>query len=772
MKFYYLINQMLAQKGANAIKIISVAVGLLVSCLIFIRLAYNYSYDTCFKDYDRLYQVFMSYQINGDKLGPFESCVGKLSGGIYEDLNQYVEASCNIYRGGGGNLFDGETRLDVKQIGSDSLFFDTMGIPVIAGQPKSDLAMPNVIYLSESLARKLYGDGEAIGRTLSLDMKTSLTVKGIFKDLPENISVYPFDVVISMSTFPWQIKHRFLWYGADNWPTYLRLREGCDISDAELNRQLNEMFHSYAPDTDEVKMTIIAAPIRDTFLGYDNVKKMNLVMWVLGVSLLLMTTLNYVLITIASLSRRAKGIGVHKCSGAGSWSIMGMFLDETALILFCSLILMGVMLIVFEPFIEEVIALNISQVLSPSSLWVSAAILAFFFVVGGVLPGRLYAKIPVTQVFRRFTDRNSAWKRSLLFVQIGGVAFIAGLLALVSVQYSDVINHEQGFEYKDKACFHIPSFGDSVRAEAFFSEIKSLPYVNEVTWSVANPLRSEYSGDNVSDAAGNLLFNTRIEWADADFIKVMGITLLQGSHEFHVGDMVVNETFAKRMGWGDNAVGQHTEKVSDYRMNIAAVMKDYSVGDVNQEITPVIICINDWMFGYCYVALKEPFDDNYKKLESYMEDNYSKYDLELTTMEKVHDENYMSVLLFRNSAIVTAVALMFIALMGLIGFARDEVERRRKEIAIRKVNGAESFSVIALISGDVLKIAVPAAAIGTVLTWYVGKLWLENFSVRADNILALYLLTAIIVLALVLCCVVCVTWRVANENPVTQLKSE
>lgn len=771
MKFYYLINQMLAQKGANAVKIISVSVGLLVSCLIFIRLAYNYSYDTCFKDYDRLYQVFMTCEANGEKIGPFESCVGKLSGGIYGELNQYVEASCNIYRGGGGDLFDGETRLEVDKIGSDSLFFDTMGIPVISGQPKSDLAMPNVIYLSESIARELYGDEEAIGRTMSLDKETSLTVKGIFKDVPENISVYPFEAVISMNTFPQLIERRFLWNGADSWPTYLRLREGCDISETELNRQLNEMFHSHVPDTDDLKMTIIAAPIRDTYLGYENVKKMNLVMWVLGVSLLLMTTLNYVLITIASLSRRAKGIGVHKCSGAGSWSIMGMFLGETALILFCSLIIMGVMLIVFEPFIEEIIDLSISQFLSPSRLWVSVMTLAFFFVIGGVLPGRLYAKIPVTQVFRRFTDRNSAWKRSLLFVQIGGVAFIAGLLALVAVQYSDVINHEQGFEYKDKACFNIPSLGDGDKAEAFLSEIKSLPYVDEVTWSMANPLRG-YSGEFVSDAAGNLLFNTRIEWADADFIKVMGITLLHGSNEFRNGDMVVNETFAKRMGWRDNAIGQHTEKVSGGQLNIVAVMKDFSVGDVNQEIPPVMLCITDWRFGRCYVALKEPFDDNYKKLASYLEKNYSRYYLGVTPMAKIHDDIYKSVLLFRNSAIVTAVALMFIALMGLIGFARDEVERRRKEIAIRKVNGAEAFSVVALIAGDVLKIAVPAAVIGTVLTWYVGTLWLENFSVRADNILALYFLTAIIVIALVLCCVVCVTWRVANENPVTQLKSE
>ena len=121
---------------------------------------------------------------------------------------------------------------------------------------------------------------------------------------------------------------------------------------------------------------------------------------------------------------------------------------------------------------------------------------------------------------------------------------------------------------------------------------------------------------------------------------------------------------------------------------------------------------------------------------------------------------------------VTAVALIFIALMGLIGFTRDEVERRRKEIAVRKVNGASSLSIVGLITGDVFKVAVPSTIIGTLLAWYVGHLWLENFKITADNIWAYYMLSAVIVLMLVTLCVVSVTWRVANENPVTQLKSE
>lgn len=771
MNLYYIFRTMLAQKGANAIKIISVAVGLLVSCVIFTRLEYNYSYDTCFKDYDRLYQVWMTYDINGEKLGPFSSCVGKLSGGIYDELSEYVEASTNIYSRPSADLFDGDSRLELDLLASDSLFFETMGIEVLAGQPKYDLALPNVIYLSESVAKKLYGDEDAIGRTLMMDKETSITVKGIFKDVPENITLQQFNAVLSFPTFPQQINRRFRWEGADSWPTYLRLRKDVSLSSAELNKLLDDMYHQHVSDTDEVKTYVLAAPIRDTFLDMDEVKKMNLVMWVLGISLLLMTTLNYVLLTIASLSRRAKGIGVHKCSGATGLTVMGMFLGETLVILFLALLVMIALLFTFEPLIHDTINLTIPEMLSPSRIWVSCLILLFFFLVGGLLPGRLFSKIPVTQVFRRFTDKNSAWKRSLLFIQIGGVSFVSGLLATVAVQYYDILHHDLGFDYSDTVCMSIPSMKKDARRDIFLGGLRNLPYVEDVTWANSNPLWG-FSGDMVYDGKDKLLFNTRIEWVGDDYVKFMKMTLLQGKLEMKPGDFVVNETFVKSMGWGDNALGRHIEKVSSDTLNVVAVIKDFSVGSLTEEIHPVVLEVSDFYNGRAFVRLKQPFDENYAKLNEYINETYPDAELYLQPMAKIHENSYQDVLMFRNAAIITAIALILISLMGLIGFTKDEVERRRKEIAVRKVNGAEASSIISLICGDIMKIAIPATIIGTLAAWYIGALWMENFRATADNIWAYYLLTALIVLLLVMACVISVTWRVANENPVDQLKAE
>ncbi|MDE7144789.1 MAG: FtsX-like permease family protein, partial [Duncaniella sp.] len=172
------------------------------------------------------------------------------------------------------------------------------------------------------------------------------------------------------------------------------------------------------------------------------------------------------------------------------------------------------------------------------------------------------------------------------------------------------------------------------------------------------------------------------------------------------------------------------------------------------------------------MKLSEPFDKNYRKLDKFLSDNFPACDFKLDTMERRTRDLYKELYTNRNSALVSTIALVFIALMGLLGFTADEVERRRKEIAIRKVNGATSATVISLICGDVLKVSVPAVVIGTAIAWYVGSLWIQEFTVRVEYLPVYFILSAVSILAFVVICVALVTRRVANENPVNQLKSE
>lgn len=774
MKLYCIIHSMLAQKGANAIKIISVAVGLLVSCLIFSRLAYNYSFDTCFSGADRLYQVKMEYVTNGVKIGPFQTCVGKLSGAINDEMAAYAASSTQLYYEV-GNLLNGNQLLDVLTVATDSMFFDTMGIETLSGHPRHDLARPGTVFISESLARRLYGDDDPAGRALSIDGVTQLTVSGVFSDLPQNVSLIRFDAVIALLNMPEILEKRYFWEGGDCYLTYFRLRDDCPLDERGVNAELNKMYQAHVPDSDRHKSKAIAMPIRKVHLANDEVRRMNVVMWALGLSLLLMTVLNYVLITIASLSRRAKSVGVHKCSGASAADILVMFIGETVVVLLLAAVVMAMMMLALEPVVKEIIGLDAAQLLSPPRLWIYAAVFAFFIAVGGVMPARVFAKIPVTRVFRRFNERNGLWKRGLLFIQIAGVAFVMGLLAMVSAQYNDVMNYDGGFVYGDRVKLNRPPEDGprDIINDPFLNGLKAQPFVESVTWGCANPIHGNYSGEYVKDAAGNPLFNTRIDWVDASWVDFFEVPLAAGTRDFRKGDVIVNETFARRMGWTDNAVGLHAESIENNGpLRVKAVVKDFLIGNLTDEPQPLALVVSDWLGFETFVTLKEPFDVNLRKLEAYVKQAYPTADLSLASMREMHDASYRDVLMFRNSVLATVIALMFIAVMGMTGFTRDEVERRRKEVAIRKVNGADSMSIIMLIAADIFKVVAPAIAAGTVGAWLIGRVWLENFRVTAPDLWAWYLLSAIAVGLLVTSCAVIATWRTANENPVNQLKSE
>ncbi|MCM1355753.1 MAG: hypothetical protein NC212_05020 [Staphylococcus sp.] len=770
MKLYHIIHTMLAQKSANAIKIISVAVGLLVSTLVFSRLDYNYSYDTCFPDRDRLYQIWMEYNFNGEPLGPFTSCPGKIAEGIVEALGQDVSAATAIGRIYGTPIFEGNRRIDIPLLAIDSTFFATMGIEVIQGNPIADFTAPDVIYLDRSTARKLYGDEDPIGKTLSLNHEATVTVRGIFADLPVNVTVDNFKGLVSQRISP-HFERRRQWGGADNWPIYFRVSPDCNLSDDEINSLINRMYQTHNPDTDDSKTIISARPISDTYLELDSVKRMNLILWILGSALLLMTTLNYVLITIASLSRRAKAIGVHKCSGAGTMTVMGMFLSETAIILICSLAVMILLLFIFEPLITDTLSISIADIVEPRRLWIPLTLLAFFFLVGGLLPGRIFSLIPVTQVFRRFTERNSAWKRSLLFIQIAGIAFIASLLVIVTMQYREVINRDMGFSTERLAYISIPG---AESGDAFKATLTNLPYVEEVAASSSLPLWG-YSGEMVFDAKGAVLFNTRIEWTDKGYLKLMKIPLIAGREPNDSHEMMISEEFARRIGKpGASAVGStiHVGGGNDNSVTVTGIFGDYILSGFTSELTPICISPTEG-FGYqATLRLKAPFKESYAKLLTFLEDTYPSYDFSPVDVGQATIELYKDVRMFRNSALIATITLIFISLMGLIGFTRDEVQRRSKEIAIRKVNGAEPADIIGLLIADILRIVIPAVIIGTLCAAYVGHIWLANFSIAVDNLWLCYTLAALSVVVLVILCVLSITIRVATENPVNRLKSE
>lgn len=767
-QLYYVIRTLLRGRGSNIIKVISLGLGLTMSILLFSRVAFEQSYDTCYKDYDNLYQIFSIFSADGEQFEPQKANCGPVAGAILENFPQEVESATSIAYFLGAPLYNGSVRFDAKTLLADSLFFRTMGIEVLSGNPEKELMQPDVIFLADRLARKIFGDENPIGKVLNYNKEMQFTVKGTYADLPANATMRP-EGVVSMPTSWNRGWGNYSWRGGDSYYEYIRFRPGADKE--VVNARLDAMIQKYRPEEDKKAYgyTAFVKPIRDVYRNEDQVKRMDTIMSILALAILFIAALNYVLISISSLTYRAKAVGVHKCSGASGGTVFSMFLLETGIIIVLALMLMALILLNFQEFIEDTTAAKLSVLFAPDRIWVPLAVVLVLFIVGGVLPGRLFARIPVSQVFRRYTEGKKGWKRPLLFVQFAGVAFICGLMYVVMAQYNYVKDKDMGYNPRRVAVGNA-YFGKAEESEPALHFFRGLSYVEEVSCAVSTPIWS-YSGSMIQGESGQALFSTRTSRAPEDYFKMMGMTIKEGRPARATDELVVNEAFVERMRWGDKALN-HPLRMEGENYKVVGILKDFHIGSFFEPQDVIIFGYTRTFGNTVHVRLKEPFAENLRRLNKDVAEAYPDKTIDFGGMEQEILNEYNPVRVFSNATILAAVTMFFIMLMGLIGYTTDEVRRRSKEIAIRKVNGAESTGILELLSKDILYVAGPAVIIGTLASWYVNGMWMEQFATQVPLTWVVYVLIALVILIIIVACVIWKSWKIANENPVNSIKSE
>lgn len=767
-QLYYVIQTLMHGRGSYIIKIISLGLGLTLSILLFSRVVFEQSFDTCFKDNERLLQLWNVWTVNGEDMKPSERIVGAVAGGILEAMPDIVESAASTGQWMvSAPLYNGNARFNESKVAADSLFFQTMGIEVLSGNPLNDLVQKDVVYLSKRLADKMFGGESPVGKVISYNKEIDLMVKGVYATLPDNCTMRP-EAVISLPTVWSRGWGNYSWNGGDSWREYIRLKKDVDLD--ELNKRIDVVVQQHAPRNEKFGITVTAKPIRDTYRGYEEVKRMRNIMLILGLAILFITALNYVLISISSLSRRAKSIGVHKCSGAGAGTVFGMFMWETAVVVLLALLLMVFLLFNFREFVEDTASAKLEALFAMDRIWVPLGVTLLLFLLGGVLPGHIFSRIPVTQVFRRYTEGKKGWKTPLLFIQFAGVAFIGGLMCVVMLQYHYVINKDTGYNPERVAIGvnNAPTAEAKSVARHFY---EGLPYVEAVASSESYPSNG-YSGEMIPDEAGVDLFSGRYDYTTENYVSFMGMTVLQGRVPRQSGEVAVNEEFVRLMHWGKDILGRSIWTEEKY-VKVVGVLKDFNIGGFYEAPKPFIMHHHPYELGnLVYVRLKEPFGENLQKLIREASEAFPDQTIDFFGLEQKMVESYNPVRVFRNATLLATITILFITLMGLIGYINDELQRRSKEIAIRKVNGAEASSILEMMTCNVLWVSLPAVVIGTWGAWYVGGLWMEQFAVTIDFVIPYYIGVAVLVLGIIIGCVLSRTWKIANENPVKSIKSE
>ena len=771
-QIYYSIRTLLRERGSNLIRVISLSLGLTIGILLFSQIVFELSYENCYPEAERLAMVraqitnLSTGEIMGDDGTNYDYTVfAPTANAVAESMPEEVEyASCVLPEREYNIYYEEKLLSDVDYIYVDSCFFQVFGIPLLKGNLK-DLIIPGSVFVSERFARETFADEDPVGKILSADKQNTFTIRGVYKDVPEN-TMLTHDFVVSIYNNNGGYQAGNGWNGNDVFYTFLRLRRESDMD--KVNDNIQRVIEKYTETTiDDWKMDYSIIPLVKRHLDSPDVQKRLVIYGFLGFAIFFVDLMNYMLISIATLSRRAKSVGVHKCSGASSTNIFSMFLAETGILVILSVLLSFLLIFNAREMIEDLLSVRLSSLFTWGTLWVPLLTILVLFVLAGGIPGRLFSRIPVTQVFRRYTDGKKGWKRSLLFVQFTGVSFVLGLLLVTLLQYGHLMNRDMGIDVTGLT--EAESWLPKERVEHIKDELRRQPMVEGVTVATHSVL-GQYWTRGLMSNDGKRLATLNFNYCHYNYPEVMGIKIIEGTPMKKGGDLLVNEELVRLMRWTDGAVGKRVNNVVG---TVVGVFRDIRNESFYAAQSPIILIGTEEQANHTFdVRLKEPFDENLKRLNEYMEKTFPDVSLHFMSVDHMVKDLYKDVYRFRNSVWITSCFILLIVIMGLIGYVNDETQRRSKEIAIRKVNGAEAFHVLRLLTRDILYVSVLSILIGTAVSYFAGRAWLDQFAEQIKLNPLLFIGTALFIQLLIIVCVVLRAWHIANENPVNSIKNE
>lgn len=778
-QIYYTFRYLLRGKGGNLIKIASLTLGLSVALVLFSQIAFDLSYDKFYTDADQIYRI---ERVLNMKETHFDTpSINALVAPAFNNEFDEVVSATAMRRGGSSFVYN-EKAYEEQSVVADSLFFDVFDFPLLQEERK-ELGVSNSVFISESLSERMFGKENAMGKPIMYGKKDGypLIVRGVFADIPANCHL-KFDVVISLNMFREMWGGLPGWWEVDSFNGYVRLAPNTDPLTVEnkVPAMLKKYYDVEGFEAKGVNLRYYLTPVTGLHSKNPGVERMILILTLLAFSILFVSAMNYVLMAISSLAVRARLVGVHKCNGASTADIFSMFIYETITLVLSSLVLAGLLIFGFRSQIEDLLQTSLATIFSAQNLWVIVAVVAFLIVVAGVLPAKLFASVPVTQIFRSLGNNKKIWKRILLFVQFAGAAFMFTLLIIIVKQYNMIMNKDLGYTTGTLVYARNTSGASAGKIALAKTELARLPMVESV--SVADNLPINFlSGMWIKEEEeGDVVFSSRFMYVDKDYFSTMNITLRQGrnfdQNSEQTNEIIVNEQFVKQMGWKDSPIGK-TLYPSGPLSTVVGVVNNIQVAALSDQTLgikeqPLVFFANEKMGGTLMVRLHTLNVENLKKLTEVLKETLLTQDVGFTIYKDSIENQYKEARSFRNSIGVASFLMFVITLMGLLGYITDEVLRRSKEIAIRKINGASALNILRMVSQDIFITAVPAVLLGLLCSYFVGSKWMEQFAARIPLSAGLFIVGAVFVLLIIAFCIFFKTWTVANEDPVKSIKSE
>jgi putative ABC transport system permease protein len=783
------IRSLMRSVGFSIINIVGLAVGLAIFGLISFYVYHEVSFDRYHANADRIFRVVENLRTENELLLQSTSSppMGPRFLKDFPEVESYVRfQNWNLLGQRNGNSY-----YEPDSYIADSTVFEVFSWNLISGDKKTALREPFSIVLTQSMAKKYFGNEDPLGQSLKMDYD-NFKVTGVMEDVPEN-SHFRFSNLISFSTWSRNNKQGedsgWFWNG---FHTYLLLRDAksADAIHDKMNGFISKNIEKggmYYEDLPLQSLTdIYMASARSWENGTRGSMNNMYILSIIAVFILLIACFNYINLATARASRRLKEVGLRKSLGAMRRMLIAQFLGESIIVTILAsvfaVVIAWLALPSFRTLVESPLPLSVLPGVG-TLVGMLLVLVLFIGVLAGAYPALVISGFQPLQIFRPSSKglySHQNFRKVLVGIQFMiSIMLVAGTM-LVGDQINLIKNQDLGFD--KNAVIYLRTNGDTsvVRhLETFKNELKSVPGVAAVGGSSTVPGQATNNLFTEIEMIDGKMSPTNINYifVDHDFIQTYDIKLLSGREflrEVKSDDTtayIINETAAKDFGWTpEQALGKNVS--GPYKGKIIGVVKDFNYASLHSKVQPLMLCMTGYVSKISIRMDSQDFPKTIGQIQQKWNSMISYLPFDYSFLDVAFDQQYKADQQLNKTAGVFTGLAIFIGCLGLLGLTSFAVERRTKEIGIRKVLGASVGSVVVLIASEFMWLIVIAFVAATPLTWYLIKEWQQNFTLQAMINPLIFLLAAISVLAFAWITISFLSFRAATSNPTKALRTE
>jgi len=781
-----------SQKWNSFTKLFSLAIGVVSIFFISIYINQELSYDTFHDNLSNIYKLNTKIEspTGNLSLGLTATPVGDYLKSVSPEIKEFVR----VYKEYGSHSVKFEEKLFSESENiyyADTTFFNVFSFKTIVGNTTTSLLGPNKIMITRRTALKYFGTlDNVINKSIVYD-ETPFTITGIIENVPSN-SQLQFDFLVSMDTFyksrP-NVDQNWGWFPMN---TFLLLNKSSNIE--ALNEKIKNIPQYLNGEDQTQKNSVSIEPMKGLHFSEPKLGELGtkgnftniIVLFVIGVMILLLAISNFINLTTAQISIQLKEISVKKILGASKADIFKQFIVECMLITFISLLISYGIIVLTMPFFESLIAssFDISFLLNPEIILLIIALPIVLVLLGGVYPAIKFSNIKTIYNPKSTIKENTLFntRTSLLVFQFSITSFLVICSLIAYVQLNFIKNRDLGINTKHKIVLEYgPNSEIGNSYESLKSELNNITGVESVTFSsqvpgqMPNGVTTVIKDDKGNDKTGEI----NLTLVDEDFLKNYGLHLIAG-RDFRKGvadktsALILNKAAVKAFGFTnpEDIIGASFEQWGG-NGKVIGVVSDFNYLSLHEDIG--LLSLKIWPDQFEKITL-EVQESNVKnviaKLQTKWSSLYPNIPFKYYFVDDNFNAQYNKDQKFSSLINAFTIISLLIGVLGLLAYAAFWCDRKRKEVAIKKVLGAKALLLIWNFYKEFSKPVFIGFIIAIPVSYYLGQKWLQNFAYRFDFNWKFFALPLVLMLIFVWVVVGAQSIKISISNPVNNLKEE